>query len=101
MEETEVRDLSKAVRFVSNSSPKVEQIELSTTQDINAKLRAKKKKAKRKLSSSQNNTITCCCCSISSKVAKCLELSGLITGIFIVLMLVSSCIITFYLVVSE
>ena len=101
MEEREVRDHSKAIRFVSNSSPTVEQIELSTTQDINTKPSAKKKKEKRRFLSSQDDTTTCCCCNISPKVAKCLELSGLITGVVIVLMLFSSYVINFYLLVSE
>ena len=101
MDETEVRDHSKAVRFVSNSGPTVEHIELSTTQDINAKLSAKKNINNRKLSYSQDNTTTYCCCSIAPKVAKYLELSGLITGVVIVLMLLSSSMIIIYFLVSE
>ena len=103
MEEREVMDHSKAVRLVSNSSPTVEQIELplSTTQDTNAKLSAKKNEVKGRLHSSQNNTVTCCCCNISPKVVKCLEISGLITGVTIVLMLFSSSMISFYLLVSK
>ena len=41
-------------KFVSNSSPTVEQIELSTTQDINNT--PIEKKEKRKLSSSQHDS---------------------------------------------
>ena len=101
MEEREVRVHSKAVRFVSNSNPTVEQIELSTTQDINAKPSDKKNKLKRWFSSSEDDTTNCCCCNISHKVAKCLELSGLITGVVIVLMLFASLMIIFHLLVSE
>ena len=101
MEETEVKDHSKTTPFVSNSSPAIEQIEMSSIQDITAKIIAKKNKVKRWLSGSQDDTTTCCCCNIPSKVAKCLELSGLITGIVIVLMLFSIPIITHYVQVSE
>ena len=101
MEETEVRDNSKAILFVSNSSPVVEHIEVSTIQDITAKPNVNKNTRKRRLSNSKDNTTTCCCCNISSKVAKCLELSGLITGIVIVLMLFSIPIITHFVQVSE
>ena len=101
MEDTEVRDYSKAITLVSNSSPAVEQIETSTTQDITTKISSMKNKVKRWLSSSQDDTTTCCCCNMSSKVAKCLELSGLITAIVIVLMLFSIPIISYYVQVSE
>ena len=101
MEDTEVRYHSKAVILVSNSSPAVEQIEMSATQDITTKISYKKNKVKRWLSNSQDDTTTCCCCNISSKVAKCLELSGLITGVVIVLMLFSIPIISHFVLVSE
>ena len=102
MEKTEVRDHSKAIKFVSNSSPAIEQIELSKTQYFTTKLSTKKNKVKRWFSSSEDdNTTTYCCCNISPKVAKCLELSGLITGIVIVLMLFSIPIISHYVQVSE
>ena len=74
---------------------------MSTTQDITTKISYKKNKVKRWLSSSQDVTTTCCCCNISSKVVKCLELSGLITGIVIVLMLFIIPIITNYVLVRE
>ena len=98
MEEKEVRDHFKTITIVSNSSPAVE---LSTMQDITAKPSAKKNKEKRWFSSSQDDITTCCCCNISSKVAKCLELSGLITGIVIVLMLFIILIISHFVIVSE
>ena len=74
---------------------------MSTTQDITTKISYKKNKVKRWLSNSQDDTTTCCCCNISSKVAKCLELSGLITGVVIVLMLFSIPIISHFVLVSE
>ena len=74
---------------------------MSTTQDIATKISSKKNKVKRWLSNSQDDTTTCCCCNIPSKVAKCLELSGLITGIVIVLMLFSIPIISHFVQVSE
>ena len=74
---------------------------MSTTQDIATKISPKKNKMKRWLSNSQDDTTTCCCCNIPSKVAKCLELSGLITGIVIVLMLFSIPIISHFVQVSE
>ena len=86
MEETEVRDDST---FAYNS-----------TQDTTAKPSIKKNKEKSWLSSSQDDTTTCCCCNISSKVAKYLELSGLIIGIVIVLMLLSIPIISHFALVS-
>ena len=98
MEEKEVRDHSKTITFVSNSSPAVE---VSTTQDITAKPSAKKNKVKRWLSNTQDDTTTFCCCNIPSKVAKCLELSGLITGIVIVLMLFSIPIISHFVLVRK
>ena len=101
MEETEVRDHSKSITFVSNSSPAIEQIEMSTTQDITAKTSAEKKKDKRWLSSSKDDTTNFCCCNISPKVAKWLELLALITGIIIVLTLFSIPIISHYVHVSE
>ena len=102
MEETEVRDHSKAIKFVSNSSLAIEQIELSKTQYFTTKLSTKKNKVKRWFSSSKDdNTTTYCCCNISPKIAKCLELSGLITGIVIVLMLFIIPIISHYDLVSE
>ena len=102
MEETEVRDHSKAIPFVSNSSSAIEQIELSKTQYFTSKPSAKKNKVKRWFSSSEDDdTTTCCCCNISPKIAKCLELSGLITGVVIVLMLFSIPIISHYDLVSE
>ena len=103
MEETDVKDHSKTITFVSNSSPAVEKTELSTTQDITAQPNAKKKKMKRKVSSSesQDDTTTCCCFNISPKVAKYFELSGLITGVVIVLMLFSIPIISHYVLVRE
>ena len=101
MEDTEVRDHSKAITLVSNSSPAVGQIEMSTAQDITTKISYKKNKVKSWLSNTQDDITTCCCCNISSKVAKCLELSGLITGIVIVLMLFSIPIISYYVKVSE
>ena len=97
MEDTEVRDHSKAISLVSISNPAVEQ---SATQDITTKISYKTNKVKRWLSNSQDDTTTCCC-NISSKVAKCLELSGLITAIVIVLMLFSIPIISYYVQVSE
>ena len=100
MEETEVRGHYRAITFVSNSSPAVEQIEMSATQDITTKPSVKKNKEKKLFSNSQDDTTTFCCCNISSKVAKCLELSGLVTGIVIVLMF-SIPIINIYLLVSE
>ena len=96
MEETEVRDHSKTIIFVSNSSPIVEHIEVSTTQDITAKPSVKKNTKKRTLSDSQDDTTTFCCYNISSKVAKCLELSGFSTVTVIVLMLFSIPIITHF-----
>ena len=102
MEETEVRDHSKAIKFVSNSSPAIEQIELSKTQYFTTKPSTKKNKVKRWFSSSEDdNTTFYCCCNISPKVAKCLELSGLITGIVIVLILFIIPIISRYDLVSE
>ena len=101
MEETEVMDHSKAITFVSNSSSPIEQIELTTTQDITAKPSAKKNKVNRWLSSLQDNTTTCYCCNISPKVAKCLELSGLITSVVFVLMLFSIPITSHYIIVSK
>ena len=101
MEETEVRDHSKATTFVCNSSPPVEQIELSTTEDITAKPSAKINEVKRWLFSSQDDTTTCCCCNISHKIAKCLELSALTTFVAIVLMLFIIPIISHYVLVSK
>ena len=101
MEETEVRDHSKAIAFVSNSSPIVEHIEVSTTQNITAKPSVKKNTRKRRLSNSKDETINFCCCNISSKVPKCLELSGFITVTVIVLMLFSIPIITHFVQVSQ
>ena len=101
MEETEVRDHSKAIKFVSNSSLAIEQIELSKTQYFTTKPSTKKNKVKRWFSSSKDDNTTIYCCNISPKVAKCLELSGLITGIVIVLMLFSIPIISHYVQVSE
>ena len=74
---------------------------MSTTQDITTKISYKKNKVKRWLSNSQDDTTTCCCCNISSKVAKCLDLSGLVTVIVIVLMLLSIPIISHFVLVSE
>ena len=74
---------------------------MSTIQDITAKIIAKKNKVKRWFSNSQDDTTTFCCCNIPSKVAKCLEISGLITAIVIVLMLFSIPIISYYVQVSE
>ena len=74
---------------------------MSATQDITTKKSSKKNKVKRWLSYSQDDTTTCCCCNISFKVAKCLELSGLITGIVIVLILFSIPIISHFVLVSE
>ena len=74
---------------------------MSATQDIATKISSKKNKVKRWLSNSQDDTTTFCCCNIPSKVAKCLELSGLITGIVIVLMLFSIPIISHFVQVSE
>lgn len=99
MDEKEVKDNSKTITFVSNSSPAVEKTELSITQDITAKSNAKKKKRNRKLSSSEDDTTTFCCCNISPKVAKCFEFSGLIAGVVIVLMLFSIPIISHYVLV--
>ena len=87
MEETEVRDHSKAIVFVSNSSTAVEQIEHSTTQDITTNHSTKINKVKSWLSSSQDDTTICCCFNISHKIVKCLELSALTIGVVIVLML--------------
>ena len=101
MEETEVRDHSKAIVFLSNSSPAVEQIEVFTNDNITTKPSARIKKLKRWLCSLQNYTTTSCRCDISPKVAKCLELSGLITGVVIVLMLFIIPIISHYVLVSE
>ena len=101
MEETEVRDHFKAITLNSNSSPAVELIEISTTQNITTKISYKTNKVNCWLSNSQDDTTTCCCCNISSKVAKYLKLSGLITGIVIGLMLFSIPIITYYVLVSE
>ena len=101
MEKKQVRNHSKAITFVSKSNPAVEQIELSTTQDITAKPSSKKNKVKRWFSNSQDDTTTFCCCNIPSKVAKCLEISGLITGIVIVLMLFSIPIISHFVQASE
>ena len=101
MEETEVRDHSKIIAFVSNSSTAVEQIELSTTQDITTKPSMKTSKVKSLLSSSQDDTTTCCCCNISHKIAKCLELSALTIGVVIVLMLFIIPIISHFVPVSE
>ena len=98
MEETEVK---KTSTFVSNLSPGVEQIEMSATQDITTKPSVKKNKVKRWFSILHNDSTTCCCCNISPKVAKCLELSGLSTGVVIVLMLFSISIISYHLLVSE
>ena len=100
MEETEVRDNSKAITFASNSCPAIEQIEMATTKDITTKISYKKNKVKRWFSSSQDDTTTRCCCNISPKIAKCLESSGLITGIVIVLMLFIIPIISHYVLVS-
>ena len=52
---------------------------MSATQDITAEISSKKIKVKRWLSNPQDDTTTFCCCNIPSKVAKCLELTGLIT----------------------
>ena len=101
MEETEVRDHSKVITFVSNSSPPVEQTEMSATQIITTKISSMKNKVKSWLSSSQDDITTCCCCNISPKVAKYLELSGLISGVVIVLMLFIIPIISHYVLVSE
>ena len=101
MEEKKSGDHSKAITFVSDSSPAIEQIEMSSIQDITTKKIARKNKVKTWISSSQNDTTTCCCCNIPSKAAKCLELSGLITGIVIVLMLFSIPIISYFVQVSE
>ena len=101
MEETEVKDHSKTVTFVSNSSPAVEKTELSLSHEYTAKPNAKKSKMKRRLSSLDDDTTTCCCCIISPKVAKCFEVSGLITGVVIVLMLFSIPIISHYVLVRE
>ena len=101
MDETKVRDQSKGITFVCNSSPPVEQIELSTTEDITAKPSAKKNKVKSWLSSLQDDTTTCCCCNISHKIAKCLELLALITGVVIVLILFIIPIISHFVLVSE
>ena len=101
MEETEVRDHSKAIPFVSISSPAVEQIELSTPHDLTAKCSAMKNKEKSWFYNSQDDTTTCCCCNISHKTAKCLELSGLTTGVVIVLMLLSIPIISHFALVSD
>ena len=101
MEGTGVRNHSKAISLVSNSSLAVEQIELSTTQDLSTKPSAKKNKEKKKFSTSQDDTTTCCCCNISPKVAKCLEISGLITGIVIVLKFLSIPVISHFVQVSE
>ena len=101
MEETEVSNHSKAIPFVSKSSPAIEQIDLSTTQDLIAKPSALKSKEKSWLSTSQDDTTTWCCFNISHKVAKCLELSGLITGVVIVLMLLSIPIISHFALVSD
>ena len=73
-------------------------MEMSTTQDVTTNSSAKKNKMKR---CSQDDTSFCCCCNISPKIAKCLELSGLITGIVIVLMLFSIPIISYFVQVSE
>ena len=100
MEKREVRDSSIANTFVSNSKPPIEQLELSTIQDITVKPSVKKNKLKSWLSNSQDDTTTCCYCNISSKVAKCLELSGLITSVVIVLMLFSIPIISHFVLVS-
>ena len=101
MEETELGDHSKAITLNSNSSPAVEQIEMSATQDITTKISYKKNKVKRWFFNSQDYTTTCCCCNISSKITKCLELSGLITSVVIALTLFSIPIITYYVLVSE
>ena len=101
MEETEVRDHSKAITLPSNLSPAVEEKEMSTTHDITAKTSAKNNKDKGWLSTSKDDSINFCCCNISPKLAKCLELSGLITGIVIVLMLFSIPIISHYVHVSK
>ena len=98
MEETKVRDNSKAITFATYSSPPVEKMELSTIQDINVKPSAKK--MKKWFSSSQDDTTTCCCCNISPKVVKCLELSGLIAVIVIVVMLFIIPIISHFVQVS-
>ena len=97
----EVRDHSKAISFVSDLSPAIEQIEMSSIQDIATKKIDKKNKVKRWFSYSQDDTTTFCCCNILSKVAKCLKLSGLITGVVIVLMLFSIPIISYFVQVSE
>ena len=68
---------------------------------ITAKSNTMKNKMKGRLSSSQDDTTTCCCCNIPSKVAKCFELFGLISGIVIVLMLFSIPIISHFVEVSE
>ena len=101
MEETVVRDHSKAITFVSNSSSAIEQIEMSITQDITPNSSAKKNKVKRWFSSSQDDLTICCCCNISPKISKCLELSGLITSVVIVLMLLSIPIIIHFVQVSK
>ena len=102
MEGTKVRDHSKATTFVySSSSSVIEQMEMSTTQDVTTNPSAKKNKVKRWLFSSQDDTSFCCCCNISPKIAKWLELSGLITGIVIVSMLFSIPIISYFVQVSE
>ena len=97
----EVKDHSKAISFVSDSSSAIEQIEMSSIQDIATKKIDKKNNMKRWFSYSQDDITTCCCCNIPSKVAKCLELSGLITGVVIVLMLFSIPIISYFVQVSE
>ena len=87
--------------FVSNSSSVIEQKAMSTTQDITTKLSAKKNNMKGWFSSFRYDITNICCCDISPKVAKCLESSGLITGIVIVLMLFIIPIISHYVLVSE
>ena len=101
MKKKEDRDHSKRITFVFNSSTATEQTELSTIQAITAKPSAIKNKVKGWFSSSQDDATTCCCCNIPSKVAKCLELSGLVTGTVIVLMLFIIPIISHYVLVSE
>ena len=98
MEEIKVRDHSKAITFVSNSP--IKQMELSKTQNITGRYVAVKTEWRH--DSLVHKMISLICgCNISTKVAKCLELSGLGTSIVIVLFIILTIIITFYIVSEQ
>ena len=54
----EVKDHSKAISFVSDSSSAIEQIEMSSIQNITTKKIAKKNKVKRWFTHIQTSTVT-------------------------------------------